>query len=109
MLALRLGAPAGDVGAPIEALPGRPVRLPLGADALESAAGARRSVTGDVMSAPDERGVWYVLRAGRRVGAVVVNAPPEESDLTQVAGTFARRASRRCACSTRWQRESVGR
>ena len=40
-------------------------------------------MTGDVVDAPDERGVWFVLRGGRRVGAVVVNAPPEESDLTR--------------------------
>ena len=84
MLALRLGAPAGDVGAPIDALPGRPVRLPAGAEALESSAGARRSVTNEVMDAPDERGVWFVLRAGRRIGAIVVNTPPEESDLTRL-------------------------
>jgi hypothetical protein len=84
LLALRLGAPTGDVGAPIDALPGGPVRLPAGADALESAAGARRSVTVDVVSAPDERGVWFVLRAGRRVGAVVVNAPADESDLSRL-------------------------
>jgi hypothetical protein len=84
VLALRLSAPSGDVGAPIDALPGRPVKLPAGAEALESTGGARRTVTGDVVDAPDERGVWFVLRAGRRVGAVVVNAPPEESDLTRL-------------------------
>jgi hypothetical protein len=33
------------------------------------------------MDAPEERGVWFVLRGGRRVGAVVVNAPAEESQL----------------------------
>src|SRR5215218_3620489 len=81
MLALRLGAPAGDVGGPVDALPGRPIRLPAGAETLESVGGSRRSVTADLMDAPDERGVWFVLRGGRRVGAVVVNAPPEESAL----------------------------
>ena len=81
MLALRLGAPAGDVGAPLDALPGRPIRLPAGAETLESVGGSRRTVTAELMDAPDERGVWFVLRGGRRVGAVVVNAPPEESQL----------------------------
>lgn len=81
MLALRLGAPAGDVGSPVDALPGGPIRLPAGAETLESAGGSRRSVTAEVMDAPEERGVWFVLRGGRRVGAVVVNAPPEESVL----------------------------
>jgi hypothetical protein len=81
MLAVRLAAPAGDVGAPIQALPGRPIRLPAGAETLESSTGSRRSVTAELLDAPEERGVWFVLRGGRRVGAVVVNAPPEESAL----------------------------
>jgi hypothetical protein len=81
MLAVRLAAPAGDVGAPIQALPGRPIRLPAGAETLESSTGSRRSVTAEFLDAPEERGVWFVLRGGRRVGAVVVNAPPEESAL----------------------------
>jgi hypothetical protein len=79
MLALRLGAPSGDVGTPIDALPGGPVHLPAGSESLESTGGSRRSVTAELMDAPEERGVWFVLRGGRRVGAVVVNAPPEES------------------------------
>jgi len=83
MLALRLAAPAGDVGVPIDALPGRPIHLPAGAETLESASGSRRTVTAEVMDAPEERGVWFVLRGGRRIGAVVVDAPPEESDLTR--------------------------
>lgn len=83
MLSLRLGAPAGDVGSPIEVEPGRPVRLPAGAETLESAGGSRRSVTAELMDAPEERGVWFVLRGGRRVGAVVVNAPPQESALAR--------------------------
>jgi hypothetical protein len=81
MLAVRRAAPTGDVGAPIQALPGRPIRLPAGAETLESSTGSRRSITAELMDAPEERGVWFVLRGGRRVGAVVVNAPPEESAL----------------------------
>ncbi|MEO8563841.1 MAG: BatA and WFA domain-containing protein [bacterium] len=107
MLALRLAAPAGDLGTPIAALPGRPIRLPLGAETLESASGARRTVTAQVMDAPEERGVWFVLRGGRRVGAVVVDAPPEESDLARwpaaslavrIGGAVARATS----SDTRW-------
>ncbi|MEP6990279.1 MAG: hypothetical protein ABJA80_05050, partial [bacterium] len=30
-------------------------------------------------------GVWFILRGARRVGAMVVNAPPEESALERVA------------------------
>jgi len=85
ILAVRLAAPAGDFGAPIQALPARPIRLPAGAETLESSAGSRRTITAELMDAPEERGVWFVLRGGRRVGAVVVNAPPEESALDRWA------------------------
>ena len=84
MLALRLGAPSGDVGTPIAALPGGPVHLPAGSESLESEGGSRHTVTAELMDAPEERGVWFVLRGGRRVGAVVVNAPPEESTLERM-------------------------
>jgi hypothetical protein len=81
VLAVRLAAPTGDAGAPIAAQPGRPIRVPAGAETLESSTGSRRSITAELMDAPEERGVWFVLRGGRRIGAVVVNAPPEESAL----------------------------
>jgi hypothetical protein len=83
-VALRLGAPSGDAGAPIATLPGAPVQLPAGVVALESSSGARRSVSAERMNAPEERGVWFMLRGGRRIGALVVNAPPEESELTRL-------------------------
>ena len=86
MLGLRLGAPAGDLGAPVEARPGASITLPSAADALENASGTRRALDADRMSAPEERGVWFVLHAGRRVGAVVVNVPPEESALARWRG-----------------------
>jgi hypothetical protein len=41
-------------------------------------------VSGDRITAPAERGVWFFLRAGRRVGALVVEAPESESDLTRL-------------------------
>ena len=107
MLGLRLGAPAGDLGVPVEAVPGASISLPSGSDAIENAAGTRRSVTGERIAAPDERGVWFVLRAGRRVGAIVVNAPPEESALARVrpaelAARLAGRAGRGTAAATAW-------
>ena len=83
-LGQRLGAPAGDVGAPISATPGEGIVAPVGVDGLESEAGARRSISGDRITAPAERGVWFFLRGGRRVGAVVVEAPEAESDLTRL-------------------------
>jgi hypothetical protein len=83
VLGQRLGAPAGDVGIPIATTPGAPLGLPPGIDAIESDGGARHTVASERMDAPAERGVWFLLRAGRRVGAVVVEAPEQESDLTR--------------------------
>ncbi len=99
MIGLRLGAPAGDVGAPVTARPNAAIRVPAGADALENVAGTRRSIASEQVSAPAERGVWFILRGARRIGAVVVNAPAEESALarhsaealaTRLAGARAR-------------------
>ncbi|MEO8622061.1 MAG: BatA and WFA domain-containing protein [bacterium] len=84
MIGLRLGAPTGDVGAPIAARPGAPIHLPAGADAIENSRGTRRSMTAEQAVAPDERGVWFILRGARRIGAIVVNAPAEESALARV-------------------------
>lgn len=111
MLGLRLGAPAGDLGAPVAVRPGAPVQLPSGADAIENAGGTRRSVTGDRVNAPDERGVWFVLRGGRRIGAIVVNAPPEESSLARwpaevLAPRLAGRAARAAGTPDAWVRDT---
>jgi hypothetical protein len=111
LLGLRLGAPAGDLGAPISVLPGSPVQLPRGADALENSGGTRRSVSGDRVNAPDERGVWFVLRGGRRIGAIVVNAPPDESSLARwpaeaLAPRLAGRGARAAGTPDAWVRDT---
>ena len=86
MIGLRLGAPPGDIGAPIGAGPGAPIRLPSGADAIESTTGTRRPVTAEqTTTAPAERGVWFILRGARRIGAIVVNAPADESALARLS------------------------
>ncbi len=87
VLGQRLGAPAGDVGVPIPTTPRAALSLPPGIDAIENEGGARRSVSSERIEAPAERGVWFLLRAGRRVGAVVVEAPEQESDLTRWRAT----------------------
>ena len=84
VIALRLGAPAGDAGAPLSARPGAPVHFPADADAIENASGTRRSLGTGQAFAPDERGVWFILHGPRRIGALVVNAPPEESALARL-------------------------
>jgi hypothetical protein len=93
------------------ALPGGPLELPAGVDALENGAGTRRAVDEGRASAPLERGVWFVLRAGRRVGAVVVNAPPEESALArwragELATRLAGREGRASGSADAWVRDS---
>jgi hypothetical protein len=87
VLGLRLGAPAGDLGAPIQAVPGAAITLPSGSDAIENASGTRHSVSEQRTTAPLERGVWFVLRGGRRIGAIVVDAPAEESVLARFSAT----------------------
>jgi hypothetical protein len=111
LLSTRLGAPAGDLGAPVATLPGAPLSLPAGADALESPAGVRRSVTGDRVNAPEERGVWFILRGGRRIGAIVVNAPPQESALARwpadaLAARLAGRAGHASGTADAWVRDA---
>ena len=83
MIGPRLGAPAGDAGTAIAAQPGAMIHLPAGVDAIERATGTRRSISGERVAAPAERGVWFLLRGARRIGAIVVNAPPEESALAR--------------------------
>lgn len=85
VLAIHLDAPAGDIGAPIAARPGARIMLPAGVDAWENSAGTRRSISGVAATVPAERGVWFLLRGARRVGAVVVNSPPEESVLARTS------------------------
>ena len=86
VIAVRLGAPAGDMGAPLIARPNAPIVLPADADALESPSGALRPLTGTQTTAPGERGVWFVRNGAKRIGAVVVNAPADESALARWTG-----------------------
>lgn len=82
----------GSVGV-IESAPGRMVRVPAGVDALEGPDGTRRPVTpGGTEPAPWIAGVSFWRRGADRVGALVVNAEPAESDTAHLeAGPLARR------------------
>jgi hypothetical protein len=108
MLGTRLGAVDGGAGEPLNAVPSGVLRIPDGIDALENAtSGARRTVSGSSVNSPAERGVWFMLRRGRRVGALVVNAPPEESALARwsaeaLAPRLAGRDGRPTATSAAW-------
>lgn len=70
----------GEPGQVIEAAPGSQIARPRWADAIEGADGQRISL-GDVVDVPPRAGTFFLLRAGRRVGAIVANPPPEESIL----------------------------
>jgi hypothetical protein len=68
-------------GVVIAAAPGEPIAPPGGVDALELPGGARTSLRGDTLAAPPRPGVYWLLRAGERAGAVLVNPEPDESRL----------------------------
>ena len=73
----------GEPGGTIEASPGQPLARPRWADAIEDLSGAR-STFGDDLQAPSRAGTYFLERAGRRVGALVVNPEPNESVLDRL-------------------------
>ena len=111
MLSLRLSAPPGEGGAPLVASPGAPVVLPSGIETFESASGVRRGVDDARAVAPAERGVWFMLRRGRRVGALVVDSPADESVLARwsaqaLASRLAAGEGRATTSPDRWIRDT---
>ena len=74
---------AGDATTVIEAAPGGTVRLPTGADGIEGSDGQVTPASGEVTS-PVRAGVYFIRRGADRIGALVVNAEAEESDLRRV-------------------------
>jgi len=70
----------GEPGQVIDAAPGTQIPRPRWADAIEGTDGQRTPLT-ETLDAPMRAGTLFLTRAGRRVGAVVVNPPPEESAL----------------------------
>jgi Aerotolerance regulator N-terminal len=74
---------AGDATAVLSAAPAGTVRLPTGADGLEAADGSVTPAKGQVI-APARPGVYFVRRGTERVGALVVNPEPAESDLRRL-------------------------
>ena len=74
----------GEPGGVIAASPGQQLSRPRWADAIEDQTGAR-STLGDVLVAPTHAGSYFLERAGRRVGALVVNPEPSESVLDRMS------------------------
>ena len=75
---------AGEPAIVVEASPGDSLRRPPWADAIETPAGERRSLTGATIEAPNVPGVYFFQRGTVRSGAVVVNAETDESYLARL-------------------------
>ena len=81
MLSQRL---SGEGGIPREVAPGEQIARPANADALELPEGGETTLSGDSLTAPSRAGTYFFLRASTRVGALVVNAQPTESELARL-------------------------
>jgi hypothetical protein len=86
----------GDPGQVITSTPGVRLARPRWADAIESADG-QRTMLDESFDAPARAGTYFLSHGQRRVGALVVNAPAEESSLERYASNelSARLAPRR--------------
>ena len=76
----------GEPGGVVPASPTQQLSRPRWADAIEDLSGAR-STLGDDLQAPARSGTYFLERAGRRVGALVVNPEPNESVLDRLAAS----------------------
>lgn len=74
---------AGSATAILHAAPGGRVRLPAGVEGLEGGDGQVTPIAAGG-TAPARAGVYFLRRGPDRVGALVVNAEPEESDLARL-------------------------
>ena len=77
----------GDDGQVIAAHPGQFLSGLEGVSALERPDGSLVPLSGDRLTVPNDAGVYLLRRQAARVGALVVNPEPEESDVGQ--GTLA--------------------
>ncbi|MFL5613829.1 MAG: BatA domain-containing protein [Gemmatimonadaceae bacterium] len=76
----------GEPGGVIAATPGQALPRPRWADAIEDQTGARTALGND-LQAPPHPGTFFLERAGRRVGALVVNPESSESLLERLPVT----------------------
>ena len=74
-----------ESGQSIASEPGAHLPRPRWADAIEGADG-QRTPLGESLDVPVRAGTYFLTRANRRVGAVVVNPSPEESVLDRFTG-----------------------
>ena len=76
----------GEPGQVIMAAPGAQLPRPRWADAMEGSTG-QRTPLGETLDVPARAGAYFLTRGDRRVGAVVVNAPPTESVLDRYSAS----------------------
>jgi hypothetical protein len=81
MLSQRL---SGEGSTPREAAPGAQVARPANVDALELPEGGEQTLSAETFTAPSRAGTYFYLRGTTRVGALVVNPEPEESELARL-------------------------
>ncbi len=84
VIAQRLGTDAGTLRI---ATPGERISRPSDVEALESPTGEQLAVSADTIVAPQRAGAYFFVRGGARVGALVVNAEPDESMLARLDTT----------------------
>jgi len=70
----------GEPGAVLEAEPGARLPRPRWADAMETPEGQRTPLP-EIIDVPTRAGTYFLTRANRRVGAIVVNPSAAESNL----------------------------
>lgn len=78
----------GSDGLVLEAAPGERLDQFVAADSLEAPNETVVLWTGDTRTAPEQPGVYFLRRGTERVGALVVNAEAEESDVGEVDGAM---------------------
>jgi hypothetical protein len=71
----------GEDGRLIEAVPGERIAGLRGVTGLERPDGKIVGTNSDRLTVPNEAGVYYLRRQAARIGALVVNPEPEESDV----------------------------
>lgn len=83
----------GDDGRLIEASPGQGVSGLRDVTGLEAPDGKVAPLAGDRLTVPSQAGVYFLRRQDTRVGALVVNGEPSESDVAGAPGDSAMAAA----------------
>jgi hypothetical protein len=76
----------GSDGLVIHSVPGQRIEQAIVSDGIENAEGTVTPWNGSANLAPQQAGVYFLRRGADRIGALVVNAEPEESDVGVVDG-----------------------